>query len=190
MTALLGRKAFVLGVETPVGRRAAVALAEAGADVAVATLSEDTQAEFAANSTANEFWAMGRKGVVLTTDGRETAVKEAIADATAELGPVSIYVHCAPHALDADALTPLRSDPAVVVVVQDASVAAQLLGWTRDLASGGLRANAVAADEAVADDGAPLRRHASPAPMDAGSAVVYLCSDETAAIEGALIVAA
>ena len=65
---LAGRNALVLGVERPAGRKAAVALAEAGANVAVVTLSLDTQAEFAANSTLNEFWALGRKGIALTSD--------------------------------------------------------------------------------------------------------------------------
>ena len=68
MNELTARVALVLGVERPAGRRAAVALAEAGADVAVVTLTESTPAEFAANSTANEFWAIGRKGVALTSD--------------------------------------------------------------------------------------------------------------------------
>ena len=40
-TELAGRNALVLGVERPAGRKAAVALAEAGADVAVVTLSPD-----------------------------------------------------------------------------------------------------------------------------------------------------
>ena len=86
---LAGRAALVLGVERPAGRRAAVALAEAGADVAVVTLDESTAAEFAANSTANEFWAIGRKGIALTSDSGETTVREAIVDATAELGAIS-----------------------------------------------------------------------------------------------------
>ena len=111
------RNALVLGVERPLGRASAVALAEAGAQVAVVTLSEDTQAEFAANSTANEFWAIDRKGIVLTTDGRETTFREAIADATVELGPISVLVWHAPHALPRETLAGLRSDPAIVVVV-------------------------------------------------------------------------
>jgi len=89
---LAGRNALVLGVEHPAGRIAAVALAEAGANVAVVTISEDTKAEFAANSTANEFWALGRKGIALTSDGGATTVAKAIADAPAELGAISILV--------------------------------------------------------------------------------------------------
>jgi NAD(P)-dependent dehydrogenase (short-subunit alcohol dehydrogenase family) len=185
---LAGRNALVLGVERPLGRKAAVALAEAGADVAVLTLTEDTQAEFAANSAANEFWAIGRKGIALTSDGRETTVAEAIADATAELGPISILVWHAPHVLARATLAGLRSDPAVIVLVgEDATPeeAQALLAWTRELADAGLRANAVA----PAASAAPiLKQHHAPEVGDVASAVVYLASDASAAIEGAVVV--
>ncbi len=191
---LAGRNALVLGVERPAGRRAAVALAEAGADVAVVTLSEGTQAEFAANSTANEFWALGRKGIALTSDSGETAVKEAIADATVELGPISIIVWHAPSPLPRRSLAGLRSDPAIVVLVGDddgGGEARALLAWTRELADAGLRANALIATQAASDRVAPtLKQHHPPQPLDLPAAVVYLTSDASAALEGALIVAA
>jgi NAD(P)-dependent dehydrogenase (short-subunit alcohol dehydrogenase family) len=190
---LAGRNALVLGVERPAGRRAAVALAEAGADVAVVTISEDTKAEFAANSTANEFWALGRKGIALTSDGRETAVAEAIADAASELGPISIVVWHAPHPLAREALAGLRSDPAIVVLVGDDDTregARALIAWTRELADSGLRANAIVASRAVADAiGPSIKEHHAGKPMDAAVATVYLASDASAAIEGAVLVA-
>jgi NAD(P)-dependent dehydrogenase (short-subunit alcohol dehydrogenase family) len=189
---LAGRNALVLGVEHPPGRRIAVALAEAGANVAVVTISEDTQSEFAANSTANEFWAIGVKGIALTSDGRETAVHEAIADATVELGPISILVWLAPP-LAHEALAGLRSDPAVVVVIPgDASPpqAEAIAGWTNELVIQGLRANAIVQAEMTAPLGsAQLVKHNPPEPMDAAAAAVYLASDATAAIEGAFLVA-
>jgi NAD(P)-dependent dehydrogenase (short-subunit alcohol dehydrogenase family) len=185
---LAGRNALVLGVERPLGRRVAVALAEAGANVAVVTVSEDTQAEFAANSTANEFWAIGVKGIALTSDGRETSVREAIADATAELGPISILTWHAPP-LPRDAIAGVRSDPAIVVLIaanESPGEARALAEWTRELAASGLRANAVVASER-ADDVAGLAPHESPAPMDVAEAAVYFASDETAAIEGTYV---
>ncbi len=192
-TPLAKRNALVLGVERPAGRKAAVALAEAGADVAVVTLSEDTQAEFAANSTANEFWAIGRKGIALTSDGGETTVKEAIADATVELGPISVLVWHAPSPLPRAALAGLRSDPAIIVLVGSDDTldeARALLEWTRELADAGLRANALMASRAAADAAGPvLKEHHPPQPMDVAAAVVYLASDATAAIEGAMLVA-
>ena len=193
MGELSGRNALVLGVERPDGRRAAIALAEAGANVAVVTLAEDTPAEFAANSTANEFWAIGIKGIALTSDSRETTVAEAIADATTELGPISILVYHAHAPLDASALSRLRSDPAVVVLIgSNASPddARALLNWTRDLAGAGLRANALLASRAIADAiGPTIKEHHAAQPLDLAHAAVYLASDASAAIEGAALVA-
>ncbi len=191
---LAGRNALVLGVERAAGRRAAVALAEAGADVAAVTLSEDTKAEFAANSTANEFWAIGRKGIVLTTDSGETTMREAIADATAELGPISIVVWHAPAPLPRATLAGTRSDASIIVLVgaDDAPEdAVALLEWTAELASAGLRANAlVAAGAAVDTASSPLTEHVPSAAMDAGAAAVYLASDASAALDGVVVFAA
>ena len=193
MGELSGRSALVLGIERPAGRKAAIALAEAGANVAVVTLAEETPAEFAANSAANEFWAIGVRGIALTSDSRETTVSEAIADATAELGPISIYVHQAPAAIDRSALAGLRSDPAVVVLIGDdapSDDARALLAWTRDLADSGLRANALLASRSLADAiGPALKEHHATAPLDLAHAAVYLASDASAAIEGAAMVA-
>lgn len=189
---LAGRNALVLGVERPAGRKAAIALAEAAADVAVVTLSEDTQAEFAANSTANEFWALGRKGIALTSTGHEGSVLAAANAATAELGPISIVVWHAPHSVPK--IAGLRSDPAIVVLI-DADQAVEgnraMLEWTRDLAEEGLRANALITTARLAEEIGPvLKQHHPPRPMSLGPAVVYLASDATAAIEGAAVVAA
>ncbi len=190
---LAGRAALVLGVERPAGRKAAVALAEAGANVAVVTVSEDVKAEFAANSTANEFWALGRKGIALTSDGNETAVAEAIADATVELGPISILVWHATSPLPRATIAGLRSDPAIVVLVADGADAVEaraLLAWTRELSDAGLRANALFASRAAADAVGPaLKEHHTPETLSLAAAVVYLASDASAAIEGAVLVA-
>ena len=190
---LVGRNALVLGVERPAGRRAAVALAEAGANVAVVTISEDTQSEFAANSTANEFWALGRKGIALTSDGGDTAVRAAIGAATAELGPISILVWHAPHALPRETLAGLRSDPAIVVLVGDddtPSDAQNVLAWMRDLADAGLRANGLIASRAAATAiGPSIKEYHAARSMDLAAATAYLASDASAAIEGAVLVA-
>ena len=191
---LAGRNALVLGVERPAGRHAAVALAEAGADVAVVTLSEDTKAEFAANSTANEFWAIGRKGIVLTTDGGESTVREAIADASVELGPISIVVWHAQAPLPRAVLVGTRPDAAIVVLVaadDAAEDALALLEWVAELASAGLRANGLVAPGAAVDAAsAPLTEHRPAAAMDVGAATVYLASDASAALDGVVVFAA
>jgi NAD(P)-dependent dehydrogenase (short-subunit alcohol dehydrogenase family) len=192
-TPLAKRNAMVLGVERTAGRRAAVALAEAGADVAVVTLTEETRAEFAANSTANEFWAIGRKGIVLTSDSGETTVKEALADAAVELGPISILVWHAPVPLPRAVLAGLRSDPPIIVLIGDDDApdeARALAAWTTELAAAGLRANALAASRSAAEAaGTTLKEHHAAGPMDVAAAVVYLASDATAAIEGEMLVA-
>ena len=190
---LAGRNALVLGVERPAGRRAAVALAEAGADVAVVTLSEDTKAEFAANSTANEFWAIGRKGIVLATDSGETTVREAIADATAELGPIGVVVWHAPAPLPRAVLAGTRSDAAIIVLVgadDAADDALALLEWTGELAAAGLRANALVAPGAAVDAASsPLTEHRAAAAIDVAAAAVYLASDASAALDGVVVFA-
>lgn len=188
---LARRTALVFGVELPLGRKAAVALAEAGADVALVTLSEDTPAEFVANSIANEFWAIDRKSIVLTTDGREAALRDAIADASVNLGPISIFVYLAGTVVSREALSGLRSDPAIVVVVDEGTTGTrELLAWTRTLADAGLRANALAVSRAAADGAGPvLKEHKPPQPVsDVATGVVYLASDASAAVEGAMVV--
>ena len=55
---LRGKRVFVVGGETALGRAVVIGLAEAGADVAIVSLSPDTKAEFAINSALNELWAL------------------------------------------------------------------------------------------------------------------------------------
>jgi NAD(P)-dependent dehydrogenase (short-subunit alcohol dehydrogenase family) len=190
---LAGRSALVLGVERGHGRRAAVALAEAGADLSVMSLTEGTQAEFYVNGVVNEFWALGRKGVALVSDGTPGSVKNAGAQATAELGPLGVLVYHAPHVLPRETFSFLRSDPAIVVLLdegEDVAVARALLDWTRDLAGAGLRANALLPSRLYAKAVAhTLEEHTPPRPLDVAAAVVYLASDASAAIEGAVVVA-
>jgi NAD(P)-dependent dehydrogenase (short-subunit alcohol dehydrogenase family) len=88
-----GKRALVIGGETAVGRAIAVGLAEAGADVAIASLTKDTQAEFTINSALNEVWAIGRRGVALAIDAADAVqVSDAIARAEAELGGIDAVI--------------------------------------------------------------------------------------------------
>lgn len=91
MANLSGKRVLVAGGETALGRALAVGLAEAGADVAIASLSKETKAEFAINSALNELWALGRRGLALAIDASNAdEVIEAIATAERELGPLDL----------------------------------------------------------------------------------------------------
>ncbi len=106
---LKGRVALVVGAGDPLGRAAAVALAEAGADVAVASLRAGPQEVMRVNSVANEIWSLGRGNTALTLDATNgNSVDAAIARAASELGGLDILVNAAdlPVAAPLDELTP------------------------------------------------------------------------------------
>lgn len=93
MPDMYGKVALVIGASLPGGRTLAVALAEAGADVAVATRSNDRQEEVLVNSCANEIWAIGRKGLAATIDAADmAAVEELKRKAAAELGALDFVI--------------------------------------------------------------------------------------------------
>lgn len=97
---LEGRVALVIGGASAFGRAIAVALAEAGADVAVATSSRSPQEEVAANSAANEIWALGRRGFAAAIDGSDEAEVEALVQrVVAELGRLDVLVQAFPEPL-------------------------------------------------------------------------------------------
>jgi NAD(P)-dependent dehydrogenase (short-subunit alcohol dehydrogenase family) len=86
---LTGKNAFVTGASRGIGRSIAVALAGAGADVALVARSESGLAETAADITA-----LGRKAVVLPADvTSKDAVEAAVAAAIDQLGHVDVVVN-------------------------------------------------------------------------------------------------
>jgi len=89
-SALSGRVAVVTGAGKRVGRSIALALARAGADVAVNYLRSKTEAE----SVAAEICAMGRRSVALQADVRRRAeVEPMFAALDAEFGRLDILVN-------------------------------------------------------------------------------------------------
>lgn len=91
---LAGKAALVFGASNPLGRAAAVALAEAGADVGVATTTRSPREEVAANSCANEIWALNRKGFAAAIDAADESDVETIVERTvADLGRLDILVN-------------------------------------------------------------------------------------------------
>ncbi|HXG41708.1 MAG TPA: SDR family oxidoreductase [Dehalococcoidia bacterium] len=105
---LSDKVALVMGVEHPTGRAIAVALAEAGADVACVATSPRREAEVAANSCANEAWAMGRRALALAIDPLDEAQVEGAVDRTVrDLGRLDILVnaHDLPYAAPVEETT-------------------------------------------------------------------------------------
>jgi NAD(P)-dependent dehydrogenase (short-subunit alcohol dehydrogenase family) len=86
---LTGKKAFVTGASRGIGQEVAVALAQAGADLALVARSEDGLAATAARVTD-----AGRKAFVVPADvTQQEAVAEAAAAAIERLGHVDIVVN-------------------------------------------------------------------------------------------------
>ena len=84
-----GKNAFVTGASRGIGRSIAVALAGAGADVALVARSEHGLAETAADITA-----LGRKAFVIPADvTSQDAVDSAVASAIEQLGCVDVVVN-------------------------------------------------------------------------------------------------
>lgn len=84
-----GEVAVVTGAGKGIGRRIAVALAEAGADVALASR---TQADL--DAVAGEIEALGRRALPLATDATDPAALERLAQQTiAQLGKLTIWVN-------------------------------------------------------------------------------------------------
>ena len=74
-------------------RAIAVALAEAGADVAIATEWPEQSQEFATASIANEIWAIGRKSSVVKIEGSDaSSFGSAVAGVMQELGRADLVV--------------------------------------------------------------------------------------------------
>jgi NAD(P)-dependent dehydrogenase (short-subunit alcohol dehydrogenase family) len=86
---LTGKTAFVTGASRGIGRAIAVALAQAGADVALVARTAEGLAD-----TADDVLAAGRQAVVIPADVTDQAgVADAVAAAIDQLGHVDIVVN-------------------------------------------------------------------------------------------------
>jgi 2-deoxy-D-gluconate 3-dehydrogenase len=86
---LTGKNAFVTGASRGIGQVIAVALAGAGADLALVARSEDGLAD-----TAEQISALGRKAVIIPADVTEQeSVAAAVGTAIDQLGAVDIVVN-------------------------------------------------------------------------------------------------
>jgi NAD(P)-dependent dehydrogenase (short-subunit alcohol dehydrogenase family) len=132
-TNVAGKRILLLGGETAVGGALAVGLAEAGADVAIATLVATTEAEFAINSALNELWALDRRGLALAIHASDPGqVREAVERSERQLGRLDLATVSAPEgAVAIDALRAALAGRPVVVVSAGAS-AEEALGAVTD----------------------------------------------------------
>jgi NAD(P)-dependent dehydrogenase (short-subunit alcohol dehydrogenase family) len=86
---LVGRKALITGADSGIGRAVAIAFAREGADVAIAYLSEDGDAE----TTAGFVRDAGQNAAVLPGDiSDEATARKVVTDAAAELGGLDLLV--------------------------------------------------------------------------------------------------
>ncbi len=91
---LQGKAALVIGASGALGRAVAVALAEAGANVGVTTTTRSQREEVAANSCANEIWALNRRGFAQMIDAAvEADVQSAMDRTLSELGQIDVLVN-------------------------------------------------------------------------------------------------
>lgn len=92
---LAGKVVYVVGAGSDEHRGVAVALADAGADVAVGGTRGDLAAEARLHSIANEIWAIGRKSTVAVFErGDPVAFARALGSVIEELGRADLVVRC------------------------------------------------------------------------------------------------
>ena len=106
---LRGKTALVIGASNAIGRACALALAEAGADVAITTMLTNRQDEDAINISLVELLALGRKGFAQQLDAAHVGAAEAVVQRTvAELGRLDILVNAQdlPYAKPVTDMTP------------------------------------------------------------------------------------
>ena len=90
---LEGKVAVVIGGGNDVHRSVAVALAQAGADIAVSGVARDLSGEAALHSISNEIWALNRRSTVVDMPSDDApGFAQVVAGATRELGRADLVV--------------------------------------------------------------------------------------------------
>lgn len=148
MTSPSGRVVAIIGTGSPRDRAIAVTLAEAGADIAIATMDVLPAQEFATASIANEVWAIGRGQFAAVLDASDAAAVAAfLREVRRRLGRLDAVVSPVPIAgrmseepaagvtpatrialVDRGELAPEGTRPILVGSMGDAAVAAAVAG--------------------------------------------------------------
>jgi NAD(P)-dependent dehydrogenase (short-subunit alcohol dehydrogenase family) len=90
---MTGKVVVLFGAGNDAHRGVAVALAEAGADLAIAGLAPSISDEAALHSISNEIWALGRRSTVVTLPKDDApSFAEAVKKATSQLGRADLVV--------------------------------------------------------------------------------------------------
>jgi NAD(P)-dependent dehydrogenase (short-subunit alcohol dehydrogenase family) len=98
---LAGRKALVLGANDPTAAAIALALAKAGADVAVTSTTGDPEEAFALRPLRRAIEAEGRQAIADIADlGNGSSVQIAVRQIAKQLGRIDICVIASSEALD------------------------------------------------------------------------------------------
>ena len=91
---LTGKRALVVGAATGAGRAIALALAEAGADLALCTVTADGDEVMALRKTAREARELGRTAIEKATDASSgQGAQVMVRQVTKELGPIDVLVN-------------------------------------------------------------------------------------------------
>ena len=104
---LSGKKALITGADSGIGRAVAIAFAREGADVAIAYLNEEADAQ----DTARLVREAGREALLLPGDlGRSETCRAIVEQAVASFGRIDILVNNAAHQATIDDLGELSDE--------------------------------------------------------------------------------
>lgn len=141
MSTLDGKVVAIIGAGSDRDRAFAVACAEAGADVALATQAAETAQEFAMNSIANEVWAIGRQQFVRAMDAADATAVMSFADEVWDRMhrcDALIAAHDLRTDAPADELSPDEWELAIRVNLTAPFLAAQAFGRLMEREHGGV----------------------------------------------------
>jgi hypothetical protein len=146
---LAGRRAMVIGAEFPVGGAIALALAEAGADVAVAALQPD-ESVLTSRKVKRAIEAMGRRSAEYVMDvmlGRNVQVTTR--QIAKEMGGLDLVVSAGELPLEVVVTLNHEGRPGLAAVASAQAGARQLVPEAAaEFAEAGVRVNGIVADAA------------------------------------------